>query len=90
MSAHLWSATFDVTPELARDAADGVRPLALDGEAFVSCTLCRLEYSPGVSDSPCARVPVSAQTRAADGTPGRNDPCWCKSGRKYKRCHGRG
>jgi hypothetical protein len=22
-------------------------------------------------------------------TPGRNDPCWCGSGAKYKRCHGR-
>ncbi|MDQ2952199.1 MAG: preprotein translocase subunit SecA, partial [Chloroflexota bacterium] len=21
--------------------------------------------------------------------PGRNDPCWCGSGRKYKKCHGR-
>lgn len=21
-------------------------------------------------------------------TPGRNDPCWCGSGRKFKRCHG--
>lgn len=21
-------------------------------------------------------------------TPGRNDPCWCGSGKKYKRCHG--
>jgi hypothetical protein len=20
-------------------------------------------------------------------TPGRNDPCWCKSGKKYKKCH---
>ncbi|MBA3866097.1 MAG: SEC-C domain-containing protein, partial [Solirubrobacterales bacterium] len=20
--------------------------------------------------------------------PGRNDPCWCSSGRKYKRCCG--
>jgi hypothetical protein len=20
-------------------------------------------------------------------TPGRNDPCWCGSGRKYKKCH---
>jgi preprotein translocase subunit SecA len=19
---------------------------------------------------------------------GRNDPCWCGSGKKYKRCHG--
>ncbi|MGZ6256395.1 MAG: SEC-C metal-binding domain-containing protein, partial [Candidatus Limnocylindria bacterium] len=26
----------------------------------------------------------------AKGTPkpGRNDPCWCGSGKKYKRCHG--
>jgi preprotein translocase subunit SecA len=25
------------------------------------------------------------------GTPkiGRNDPCWCGSGLKYKKCHGR-
>jgi len=22
--------------------------------------------------------------------PGRNDPCWCRSGRKYKRCCGAG
>ena len=21
-------------------------------------------------------------------TPGRNDPCWCGSGKKYKKCHG--
>jgi hypothetical protein len=20
-------------------------------------------------------------------TPGRNDPCWCGSGKKYKKCH---
>ncbi|MCL4873525.1 SEC-C domain-containing protein [bacterium] len=21
--------------------------------------------------------------------PGRNDPCWCGSGAKFKKCHGR-
>src|SRR5213594_3863913 len=26
---------------------------------------------------------------AATGKIGRNDPCWCGSGKKYKRCHGR-
>ena len=31
--------------------------------------------------------PVSAGASA--GKIGRNDPCWCGSGRKYKRCHGR-
>lgn len=30
---------------------------------------------------------LRGQRKAA--TPGRNDPCWCNSGTKYKRCHGR-
>lgn len=25
----------------------------------------------------------------ASSAPGRNDPCWCKSGQKFKKCHGR-
>jgi preprotein translocase subunit SecA len=29
-------------------------------------------------------VPADAQAKI-----GRNDPCWCGSGKKYKRCHGR-
>ena len=32
-----------------------------------------------------SREPVGAGT----GKIGRNDPCWCGSGKKYKRCHGR-
>jgi preprotein translocase subunit SecA len=33
--------------------------------------------------------PVPVQQRHADANePGRNDPCWCGSGKKYKRCHG--
>ncbi len=28
------------------------------------------------------------QQRHADNEPGRNDPCWCGSGKKYKKCHG--
>jgi len=27
------------------------------------------------------------QLTKAHGKIGRNDPCWCGSGRKYKRCH---
>src|SRR5215467_3690680 len=34
-----------------------------------------------------APEPVGAG--ASVGKIGRNDPCWCGSGRKYKRCHGR-
>jgi len=40
------------------------------------------------------REPVAvAATRTNDGTGkhklGRNDPCWCGSGKKYKKCHGK-
>jgi preprotein translocase subunit SecA len=35
--------------------------------------------------SGAAAVPVGA----ANAKIGRNDPCWCGSGKKYKRCHGR-
>jgi len=31
---------------------------------------------------PISRMPVHRQPR-----PGRNDPCWCGSGKKYKHCH---
>jgi uncharacterized protein len=33
------------------------------------------------------QIPVP-ETRRAAPTPGRNDPCPCGSGRKYKKCHG--
>ncbi len=37
-----------------------------------------------------ASVPVEAQSPVrVDKTPGRNDPCFCGSGKKYKMCHGR-
>jgi preprotein translocase subunit SecA len=33
--------------------------------------------------------PVAVEQRRVDETePGRNDPCWCGSGKKYKKCHG--
>ena len=36
----------------------------------------------------------SGNIRRDDGAPadwkgGRNDPCWCGSGQKYKKCHGK-
>ena len=36
-----------------------------------------------------AAEPVAVQQRRVDqAEPGRNDPCWCGSGKKYKKCHG--
>jgi preprotein translocase subunit SecA len=40
-------------------------------------------------DQPAALEPPAAvETRHVDEEPGRNDPCWCGSGKKFKKCHG--
>jgi uncharacterized protein YecA (UPF0149 family) len=31
---------------------------------------------------------VAQQPVRVEKVPGRNDPCWCGSGKKYKKCHG--
>ncbi len=33
-------------------------------------------------------APVVQQRHTDASEPGRNDPCWCGSGKKYKKCHG--
>jgi len=48
--------------------------------------------SPGTAaESPfgqAAQAPVTQQPVHVEKVPGRNDPCWCGSGKKYKKCHG--
>ncbi len=43
--------------------------------------------SAGMADPEADAVPV-VQQRHVENEPGRNDPCWCGSGKKYKKCHG--
>jgi preprotein translocase subunit SecA len=38
--------------------------------------------------APQAVAPGAPQPVHVGPKPGRNDPCWCGSGKKYKRCHG--
>jgi hypothetical protein len=45
------------------------------------------EASNGHGADAAERVAVQ-QRRTDDAEPGRNDPCWCGSGKKYKKCHG--
>ena len=40
--------------------------------------------SPAVS---LKKPPVSELEVTTRSRPGRNDPCWCGSGQKYKKCH---
>ncbi len=42
-------------------------------------------YDPDGYEEP---APVQQRVLAEDQQLGRNDPCWCGSGKKFKRCHG--
>ena len=33
-------------------------------------------------------APKQQTVRNTNNKPGRNDPCWCGSGKKFKKCHG--
>jgi len=40
-----------------------------------------------LSPPPTAPVSIIRMPAQKQPRPGRNDPCWCGSGKKYKRCH---
>jgi preprotein translocase subunit SecA len=42
------------------------------------------------ADGELAEAPPVVEQRVVDDEHqlGRNDPCWCGSGKKFKRCHG--
>ena len=49
--------------------------------------------APGATELPVHVAPAkdgAVKTLPKEGDKiGRNDPCWCGSGRKFKQCHGR-
>lgn len=74
---------------------DGDNPLALVDLARFSADRGDLDRSLSLlrragieEDSPTVQLLVSLQTPPVEV--GRNDPCWCGSGRKFKVCHLRG
>jgi preprotein translocase subunit SecA len=69
----------------AASAAPPAAPAVLPGLAATRPQ--RLQYSAG--DQPVAETTSSGTARGdARAKLGRNDPCWCGSGKKFKRCHG--
>ena len=42
----------------------------------------------GAVDEPIDILPEPVEQRRVEIEVGRNDPCWCGSGKKFKRCHG--
>lgn len=59
----------------------------------VGCYVCEQPWSPEVADEPCPGDPEGRDLELPEpkielAPVGRNDPCPCGSGRKFKRCHG--
>jgi preprotein translocase subunit SecA len=88
---------YNVEVEVEAENGQGLSPGPNGGAAAA------LQYSGGVpDDQPSAYgagevvdesgepLPVAVQQRRVDDNEqiGRNDPCWCGSGKKYKKCHG--
>jgi tetratricopeptide (TPR) repeat protein len=71
----------DVLERLAELYGEWDKP---DEQARTAAELAKLRQAQaGHGAAPVVRVPAPA----SKGKPGRNEPCWCGSGRKYKHCH---
>ncbi|HZW98060.1 MAG TPA: preprotein translocase subunit SecA [Bacillota bacterium] len=64
-------------------AALAPRPEVTDGSAPAMSRRAR-RARPELAS---ATQPLAQQPMKKTHTPGRNDPCWCGSGKKYKNCH---
>jgi preprotein translocase subunit SecA len=78
----------DQPSALAQAAAAGGAPVAA-GVAERDGTAPEGGAPSGPASAPVDPLPT-VETRHVDDEQriGRNDPCWCGSGKKYKRCHG--
>ncbi len=73
---HIEVGAFVREAEEARRARERIRLVAGGGDSGSSSAV---QQAPVVSDAP----------KNSEGEKlGRNDPCWCGSGKKYKKCHG--
>ncbi|HTW11870.1 MAG TPA: SEC-C metal-binding domain-containing protein, partial [Solirubrobacteraceae bacterium] len=70
---------------LADAAAD---PLAAAPAAVPSADVFAGAAGPAGAAAAATADPAVQQRHVDANEPGRNDPCWCGSGKKYKKCHG--
>ena len=82
--------------DLARQVMEAVRKIREEDEAsFEEDALFEEDrWPPEFGAAPPSAYPYSlplqddgATIQARGDRPGRNEPCWCGSGKKYKRCH---
>ena len=80
---HVGRIPLDMPIELYNELPATVRPLLIRALSYATLTRWR-------EGDACERaVPQAANDPPSWGKTGRNDPCPCGSGKKYKHCHGR-
>ncbi len=70
----------ELTYSAADDPVQGASALAAAAVGFDDGT-------GAMGPAPEAEIPVQAPVKV-ERAPGRNEPCWCGSGKKFKTCHG--
>jgi preprotein translocase subunit SecA len=60
-----------------------------DGAQPVAAPSRRVRRRQAAAGQPVEAAPVAATVKRERPKVGRNDPCWCGSGKKYKQCHWR-
>ena len=87
MEQQIWHNTLNLIPQVKAG-------LQVKSDGVVSQTMREVHESVSLITGEAAEVDSSRQSSAAPSDPaftnvGRNDPCPCGSGKKYKKCHGR-
>ena len=59
-----------------------------EDEGLANAVTNAVQVAPGATELP-AHESTKAPARKEGDKIGRNEPCWCGSGRKFKQCHGR-
>ena len=71
------------------EAESAARAIEADGESFVNVTYTHPNEDGSVASEPAAQAKASQATAGNVPRAGRNDPCPCGSGQKFKNCHGK-
>ena len=67
---------------------EAIDPEAETDEGLENAVTNVNQVAPGATELPVHGEPKKTAPKEGDKI-GRNDPCWCGSGRKFKQCHGR-
>lgn len=72
---------------LAAFLHEGVTPASMGPLPVTVYEICAGEAVWGQDEEVEEELPPVPEPVRRNATPGRNDPCWCNSGKKYKKCH---